>query len=479
MNREIIHQSHRKTTYSGERIYIDNAALAHAGFTPGARFRTTTDVNSHTVEFEIDSHGANMVSKKVKKETSIPVIDKMGSDIRAALKECAQIKVTFVQDRVIIEGIKQSADVLKEIHEIKEHTALTTISFCAGAGISSQCMVDAGFSEVAAVEWNPKEGSEHKFSEVYTRNHPDTVMFNMPMQMLQPNDLPYADVWVATLDCTDFSKASNGTKKEYHTMHLFMHLMRLFWGREIADRPMAILLENVPEFEKVAGISLELCLQEEGFFTTRAKLDSLDYGSRTKRERFFMVASIYEGFTFPEATGRNSRSIQADGVLQVDDLEWITAEDSDTLKYFLSREQKGGMTHNHHMTLFDLTTDSYIGTITKSHHKIQPENWIKHPTDPNLYAYLKGEHIRALHGISPDYYLGDSNKMVVESIGQSVCLQTFKAIACKLYAFLSGKVGVAVRSLNNVIAFDQPESKTDNYDAELFSFERSGQLVMF
>lgn len=432
MTTAIIYQFNGKTTYDGQRIYLDRSILSEAGFEPGVRYATKTDPVRNVIEFQINERGSNTVSKKTRRKEVVPVIDKTGSEIRAALEACEEIKVTLVKDRVIIEGMKRTATVKQEC---QKEGHLKSITFCAGAGISSECMKQAGFTEVAAVEWNPKEGSEDKFSDIYSVNHPESVMFNLPMQMLKGMHLPYADVWLATLDCTDYSKASNGTKKEFHTMHLFMHLMRLFWERPKAERPLAIMIENVAEFEKVAGNSLELCLKEEGFQVAKAKIDSLDYGSRTKRERFFMVATAFEGFEFPLPTGRNQTSIEEAGVLSLDDLNWVTAEESGTLQYFLEREKKE-MSHNHRMTTFDITKDAYVGTITKSHHKIQPENWIKHPTNSNMYAYLTGEQIRALHDIRKDFYLGDSNKMIVESIGQAVCTQTFYAIAKQLFDFI-------------------------------------------
>lgn len=438
MSSNIIHQFSGKSTYNGQRFYLEQTALSDAGFNPGTKFETDTNNENNIVEFFVSEKGSNTVSMRKRSKSVVPVIDKASSDVREALEDCTEIKVTFIKDRVIIEGIKKTAKVLTG--QKVGSPDLTSISFCAGAGISSESLSQAGFKEVAAVEWNPKEGSEDKFSQIYSVNHPDSVMFNIPMQMLRGEDLPYASVWNATLDCTDYSKASNGTKKEFHTMHLFMHLMRLFWEKPKAERPLAIMLENVSEFEKVAGISLELCLKEEGFHVARQKINSLDYGSRTKRERFFMVATVYEGFAFPEPTGRKTNSLVEDGVLRVEDLEWVTPEESGTLSYFLEREDK--ITHNHHMTLFDITKDAYLGTITKNHFKIQPENWIKHPTIPNLFAYLKGEDIRALHEISKDYYLGDSNKMIVECIGQSVCTQTFNAIANSLYDFLCYNRGI-------------------------------------
>ncbi|MFF2532501.1 DNA cytosine methyltransferase [Brevibacillus sp. NPDC058079] len=197
--KQVIHQFNGKTTYNGQRIYIDKSMLSKAGFQPGTKFNTTTDPIRNTIEFLVHEHGSNTVSKKTKNKVDIPVIDKQGRDIREALEKCDEIKVTFVQDRVIIEGIKKTSTTRKSRNS--ETKGLKTISFCAGSGISTECMKKAGFEEVAAVEWNPKEGSEDKFSDIYLKNHPESIMFNLPMQQLKAADLPYADVWIATLDC--------------------------------------------------------------------------------------------------------------------------------------------------------------------------------------------------------------------------------------------------------------------------------------
>lgn len=436
---KILYQFDGKPTYGGNRIYIDREMLTRAGFHPGRHFRTEANPSANKVEFVLDDAGHNKVSQKVRKQTTIPVIDKQGSEIRNALENCDRIKITFVQNRVIIEGQKNTARVKKESNDFRP---LRSITFCAGTGISAESSKQAGFQEVAAVEWNPKEGAPDKYANIFQENHSETVMFNLPMQELSADDLPYADLWVATLDCTDFSRASNGTKKKteenFATMHLFMHLMRLFWQKPIAERPSAILIENVPEFQTVAGNSMELCLKEEGYHVTKGKLNSLDYGSRTKRERFFFVATAYEGFELPLPTGRLTTPIADDGVLTVDTLDWVTPEEHGTLRYFLERE-KGHMTHNHRLTTFDVTKDSHVGTITKNHAKIQPENWIIHPTEPDTYAYLKAEDVKYLHGIPGSYYLGDSNKQIVEAVGQAVCFHTFSALIKALFNFLDEK----------------------------------------
>lgn len=446
-----IKQKFGKLLEGGARIYIQDRSLKDIGFTPGTSFNTT--IKQNKIILEPDNKGHNTISKKIIKGEEVPVLDKRGKILKSALENCSAVKIYFYEDengtpRVMIEGIKDTSSTIKE--NLKPSTnKLTSITFCAGSGISSRALEDAGFREVAACEWMPKSrlGSDDRFSKIYEKNHPDTLMLNVPMQYLKGSDLPYADLWNATLDCTDFSLVAN--KKDLCTIHLFTHLLRLFWEKPKSERPKAILVENVPPFEKVAGNCLKLCLEEEGYNVTTGKLNSLDYSSRTKRERFFLVATIFEGFTFPKPTGKLSTPIIDDEVISVDNIHWDNKLTSNTLKYFI--ERNNSITHNHKIRAYDPTVDSHVGTITKSQCGTC-ENLLKHPTLPDTYSFINNEnHLRYLQGIPYNYYLGDSKSVVIDSIGQSVCFKTFLAISKKIYNFL-------LKNLNIPSSLQQYES---------------------
>lgn len=422
------------------KIFIEDSALEKINFKGGTKYKTEVNENDNSVILYESEDGKNTVSTK--KSNGYPVIDKTGKDIREALEGCQNITLTYLVEngigKVVIKGEKLTSDYTK----IKEDEVrdITSISFCSGVGISSWCEKKAGFKNIAFCEYNPKNGAEDRYANVYQENNPESVMFNIPMQNLKPEDLPYADYWSLTLDCTDFSKLAS-TKNEFKTMHLYMHVMRLFWGKPKKERPKAIFIENVEEFEKIAGNSLKLAFEEEGYNVTMGKIDSLDYGSRTKRKRFYFFASCYdEGFDFPEPTGRVETPISSDGIMTVDNIDWITPEDSMTLKHFVDR-QKRKMSHNHKITSFNIDEDCYIGTIPKSHHKYIPENILKHPTEDNKYAFIrKIEHLRYLHGIDDDVKLGNSLTAKIEAIGQGVCCKTVYAIAKQAYDFLKRNI---------------------------------------
>ncbi|WJV32325.1 DNA cytosine methyltransferase (plasmid) [Rossellomorea sp. AcN35-11] len=238
----IVFQKFGRPTYQGSRIYIDTEGIVPFGWLKGKRYDTEADIENNEIILSLNETGMNKISGKKRGDNYIPVIDKTGPDkngnpVKDALKDCEHITISVVavEDkegevvdyRVIIKGEKSTSTVKGAQ---SSDSSPTSITFCAGTGISSEALKQSGFKEIAAVEWNPKEGNEEKFSRLYQSNNPGTVMFNMPMEKLKAEHLPKADLWLATLDCTDYSKASNGTKKEFHTIHLFMHLMRLFLG---------------------------------------------------------------------------------------------------------------------------------------------------------------------------------------------------------------------------------------------------------
>lgn len=453
----ILKQRLGKMTYNGSRLYIQDETLERINLKPGSSYRTDCDVKSNTVTLRPSLIGNLVSSKTIKKRTgeekTIGVIDKSGSEIRSALSDCSYIKITFVKDehgdRVVIQGFKDTASVIKT-QPTSEKRKLRTIEFCSGIGISAEACREAGFESVAFCEWNPKNGSEDRYAEVFKENHPQSVMFNIPLESIEGIDLPDSDVWVCTLDCTDFSKLSSG-KTEFHTMHLFIHLMRLFYQRPKESRPRVVMIENVEGFERIAGNSLKLCFENEHYHVTMKKLNSLEFGSRTKRERFFFVASAYDGFEFPEGEGRVTTPIDSDGVVTVENLDWVTPETDLTIKRLVERE-KGEMSHNHKMRTYDITKDAYIGTIPRRHANKVPENLIRHPYLEDHYAFLLDpEHLRYFHSIPEHYYLGSSRAIAIEGIGQGVCYKTFYTIAKKLHDFLYEKMFTPSQTSDNMM----------------------------
>lgn len=438
----IVEQVYRKISLKNgkARIWLESLKLAEVGLSPGSAFKTEVDAKRGRITLLPSSIG-NVVSFRKRKGQTIPIIDKSGPDIREALEKCTGIKVTFFKEdglpRVLIEGVRDTAEVVRS-KGADVSKQLSSITFC--CGISSMATVDAGFKEVAGVEYNPKVGSENRYADVYAVNHPGSVMFNVPLEELDANDLPSATAWIFSLDCTDYSVlASSKSEDKFVTKDLYLHLAALFKQRSKDSRPEAVLIENVPGFEKEAGLTLKIFFRKMGYSVADGKLNSLDFGSRTERKRYFFVATAYEGYALPVGSGRLETPIIDDGVITLDNLNWVTPESDGTLKYFVERNDK--ITHNHKLTTIDILTDTHFGTIPKSHHKKLPENLVRHPFRPSTFAFLMNvSHLRYLHGIKESVFLGDSTTLQIQSIGQGVCVRTFTEIVKNLHEFLSEKM---------------------------------------
>lgn len=418
------------------RIQIEDKILFKMGLTD--KYDLNVDKEHKTLTIKKSDEGKYKVT--ICNNGKRICIDKNNEEIREILSSCEEVRYSFYMDEntpmVFVEGIRKTADKIKEEGKEKERS-ISSLTFCAGAGVSSYAEKAAGFKKVAFCEYNPEDGKEDKFSSLCEENFPDAVCFNVPLENLRAEDIPYADVWSCTLPCNDYSNlASWKSYSDLSTMNLFMYIMKFFWEKPLKERPKALLFENVPQFEKIAGNSLALTLQKEGYHITKQVIDSLDFGARTKRERFYMVACVYDGFTFPEPTGAAVTPIASDGVMTVDNLNWITPEDSVTLKNFIGRS-KDPESKRHKIKTYDITKDAHIGTIIKNHAKLQPKNIIRHPTDPDKYAFIMDtNHLRYLHSIPEDFYLGNSKRTEIEAIGQGVDCKTVYAIAKKLYDFL-------------------------------------------
>ena len=116
----------------------------------------------------------------------------------------------------------------------------------------------------------------------------------------------------ASLQCDDFSCLKDSKSRQASienltsTIDMVVPLLR---GVD-ALMPAVVVIENVPGFiTSQAGAILQLQLRRMGYQVDAAVLSSPDFGGLTLRRRTYIVASIWPGFVFPNATGRNTRPI--------------------------------------------------------------------------------------------------------------------------------------------------------------------------
>ena len=455
------------------RIYIDNCILNKVNLVPESRYNV--EYTEGAMKLLPAADGMYKVSRKSKGGRLVPVIDKENQSITNIFSSCSSVMISFYE---------QDGQAWVQITGVKEKrpdgilNGLSFLSFCSGTGLSSHAFTQEGFRDIAFCEFNFK-GDPDRYSDIYMKNNPDSIMLNMPMQYLRPEDLPKADVWLATLDCTQFSLARRNLISEEgmdlkpenaQSKGLFLELWRLAKEVGPAKRPKFILIENVAGFKTVAGEALKIGLEAMEYYNAEAMIDSAEFGSRTRRNRYLLAFSLKKPFEFPEAPGPKTEPINADGVITLDSLRWMRPEESDTLKFFLQRDEliKAGKGKNNFVvTTVDITKDTVFPTITKTHLKRRPEGIVKHPTE-ELYAWVDDvDSLKYLHEIE-GYDLGDNRRTAVEAIGQGVSVGTFRHMARKIREFLeqnfSAVAGASIEIQKKVSAAPQQLTFLENPD---------------
>lgn len=175
----------------------------------------------------------------------------------------------------------------------------------AGIGGIALGLEKAGFNVVWANE------IDHNACITYRYNFKH-MLYECPIQTLQPKELPEVDMLAGGFPCQAFSIAGyrKGFKDSRGT--LFFEIMRLV----DTLKPKYIFLENVKNLERHDnGNTFHVILKElnkRGYFVKYKIINTCEYSSVPQnRERIYIVAfkdkNIYEAFEFPKKVKRSRR----------------------------------------------------------------------------------------------------------------------------------------------------------------------------
>lgn len=434
----LVKQRLGKLVDEGRRVYLQDRKMADSTyFKPGRYYKYVVNAARNLVKIIPAKDGeGNMVSKRnLSDGGQKSVIDIRDSSIRSALAQCDYVTITIYDEMVEIKGHMNTATVVKKRGT---DNRITAIQFFAGAGISSETAKRAGFDEVAFVEFNSHGKNENwdRFSDLCEKNHPKAISFNIPIEKLSADMLPKAKAWLISLPCNDYSVLKRKPGIELTTQHLFIHMMRLFFQTDKKERPEALFMEQVPGFKHIAGDSVEATLRDEGYHVTSQVIDSADFSARTMRKRYYMVASVHEGFEWPAATGRVTTPLMAEKWFNLDDIEWHTPESSPSLKHLYTRQQGKSSSEVFTIKSMDPSKDAIAGTIPKYYKLSSCLALVKHPEREKTWGAFTVEQLRKLHRIWDNLYMGDSVTLQREAIGQAIECGTVYAIFSKLYNHL-------------------------------------------
>lgn len=430
----------KKAIIQDGRFYLQDKILYEkTKFKPGVPYQYIIDQTKKIIEILPAENGTKIVSKRLDSAGNIikSVIDIRNQEMKDALTGCDYVSVTILEERIIVVGYIRPGNAVER--SIEKKNELTSMTFCAGGGISAYFSAEAGFKEIALLEYNPSDRPEHweKYANIAEENHQAAIIYNLPIEEFSAAMLPDdIDVWMITLPCNDYSMLKRARAEEegrFPSLHHFLHVVRIFTETPNHKKPACIFFENVPTFAKIAGESLKLFFKDQGYHVSSATLDSADFGSRMHRERWYMCANTKGRFTFPEPTGRQSSPMLNESWFNLNDFEWMNPANSKSISRLLQRQ---GNKNTFGIKAINPATEAVSYTIPKNYRISVPQGMVKHPTASDTYAVFPPEYLKRLFSLPEQFYTGDSKTTQYEVLGQSVDGTIMRRIYNALYAFL-------------------------------------------
>jgi len=426
------------------RLWLEGRKAKAAGFLPGKRFNIRKDDERTMLVLELSECGSRIVSRKLKGEREIPVIDINSVEVMSMFEGFDAVRVIVQKVRIIIMPLasdiakKERIDRLKAKLESGEPLAVGSLSH--GGGVLShavhQGLMDAGITSRLAFANEIRPELLEQAGECNSAWDSETIPLAAPMQELAfdnwaVNQLPKVEVLEAGLPCSGASVAGRAKRGlEHPEAHPEVgHLAVSFLAVIAKVQPAVVLLENVKPYASSASMHiLRNQLRDFGYKVHEDVLQAADWNALEHRERMCMVA-VTEGVEFDFAAlkrpaKKERRIAEILDPIPEDSDAWSAMEGLKA-KEIRDREQGKNFTMQV-LTAFDLKCP----TITKGYAKVRSTDpKLQHPTNPSLLRqFTPAEHARA-KGIPEALVTGLSTTIAHEVLGQSICYAPFKAVA--------------------------------------------------
>jgi len=317
------------------------------------------------------------------------------------------------RNRILVTPLpNRTFNIRRNIRNAKELEAFVAMS----SGVDLHSLAKTGFSISGLLEYRPNEkrdkvdytetgalcamGQSH-ISNVFNEDI-SKIRWDMVKRKLEGNQpVSFAHI---SLQCDDFSNVKAKSLKERSVKDLDTTIDLVYDGLRMIEEinPGVVLVENVEGFgNSMAGQLMAVKLRKWGYHVTEGMLTGKDYGGLTKRKRYYLVASVFPGFTFPE----QSHSIQTAWDMvqeELPNLRDVTANKSvqDGIKTKRIRLIKEG--------------DAYSPTLLKSQNRMAKDSlYIEYN---NRILFPNESLLRKLSGIPSDFNLN----LVGETIGSEI-----------------------------------------------------------
>ncbi|NQZ59894.1 MAG: DNA cytosine methyltransferase [Lentisphaeraceae bacterium] len=434
------------------RLYLQGKYLTKAGFVPSEKIKLI--ISADSIELVVDESGTTTISRKVKNDHIIPVIDILSDVLEDTLGKELEVRVS--NQRIVLKPNR--IERAKKLREESENT-MTCGSIFAGGGLLSQAAKEAGYKEDFCIE------IDQRYADVYSDNFPESKVLNQSVHEVNADDIPDVDLLLAGIPCQPFSRArrsgkdyKKGSVPETHELGDMV-----FWTLRIIDILMnrgklkAIVIEEAPDFLKSgAGQILLHALKRMKFNVHSTTMDSHEYGSLQSRKRAVIVAttSLYLPPAKSECKGRLGDILER-GITH----NWFDRSTKEWLyKHWDKCELKG---NNFAKGLIKNEDSSHLQAVKRRYFAQQGDSPLVASEDNKKNRWFTLFEVRRLFDLPDDYlFLNVPKTIIGEILGQGVVIGLFK----KVIECINRKCEILVDEKSEILL----DAKSEMYQPLLF-----------
>lgn len=300
------------------KIVLSSNFLRLVGFEPGVRHSVDALPNLNGIEVKFNENGKQKVYERAyKTRRNNPFETQL--DIRS--QAVIDAGIPAYTERVHFEmrhGHILISPLINRTFSIRNSfvNAVDLSAFVAmTSGIDIRCLIDCGFKIDSVLEYRPQEkrdstdltetGAINAIANCSPRLLLNEDISKVEMSRVEKlmSDAPPISLLHLSLQCDDFSALKSNQAKAKSLESLDSSSDLVYDGLRLIEavKPAVVMIENVEGFANSAhGDLLKVKLRKWGYFVSDGVFNAAEYDGLTGRKRFYLVASVWPNFAFPE-----------------------------------------------------------------------------------------------------------------------------------------------------------------------------------
>ncbi|MDW5419158.1 DNA cytosine methyltransferase [Iodobacter sp. CM08] len=311
------------------KIRLSSNWLPLMGFSAGDRHDVAPVGKMNGLELTFSAKGKQKVYQRTynkRKNNPLETVIEIGSQsvLDAAIPSYTErVHFTMSAGRILVRPLPNHTFSIRKRQ--KDAGSMPLQAFLAmSSGIDGRCLVDCGFEIDSLLEFRPNEKRDNRdLTETGALN----ALANISPRLLINEDIsrvnwnmvrehveagPQIAIAHISLQCDDFSVAKANKFKQQSIDDLSTTRDLVYDALRMIETimPTTVVVENVSGFMNAAeGMLLSIKLRKWGYHVTEAILQAGEFGGFTRRERYYLVASVYPDFAMPVGGEMRSESI--------------------------------------------------------------------------------------------------------------------------------------------------------------------------